>query len=235
MQLRDIQHIIEPDAMRVNDAIWSHALLHGGPEGLRVGIWDERRVDFTVSHEQPKYQHWLCWSRTTPYFSPHPHIVFTQCGLVRKNKTRLLHRDQMTESLKKDHGGSWLHSDQHCGCSCRRARHEVFQQQLLDSDRHAALSGKNHALRVRLFKLAPLFGRSTLSHTKVGLFPATSFSRPAENGCKNILFRRGCRIVQGEPSAKRGLRFSSCQHELSSLRFSRCGVHWIRLMLSGDQ
>ena len=60
----------------------------------------------------------------------------------------LLTGDELTESLKKDYGSSSLHPHQLCGSSRRRACHEMFQQSLLDSDGHPALSWENHSLRV---------------------------------------------------------------------------------------
>jgi hypothetical protein len=82
--------------------------------------------------------------------------VFIRFELAGEKITFLLTGDEMTEPLKKDHGSSSLHPNQLCGSSGCRARHEQFQQLPLDSDRHPALSGKDHSRNVFPSKLASL-------------------------------------------------------------------------------
>ena len=66
VEVGNVQCVVGPEVVRVDDAVRFHLLVDDRQQGLRPGVWNDRHVDFAAALEQAKRSDLGCGAAPAP-------------------------------------------------------------------------------------------------------------------------------------------------------------------------
>jgi len=140
VEVGDIERIVSPECVRIDDAVRFHLLLNDGKKRFRLGVRDDRRVDLPTSLQQAEDSHFARRPAPALSFSNAAEITLVRLDLAAQSVAWQLARNQLAQMHEKADRGVRLNADDFprgAGCA---ARHKMLDQFALLARRKPALA-----------------------------------------------------------------------------------------------
>ena len=106
-----IEHILSPECVRVDDAVWFHCFLKDGKKRFCLGVRDDRRVGLPALLQQAEVSHFARRPASALSFSNAAEITLVRLDRAAQSVARQLARNQLAQMHEKADRGVRLNAD----------------------------------------------------------------------------------------------------------------------------
>ena len=104
LELGDVQHVIGPKAIGVDDGVWPHLVPYDGEKRVRAGIWDDHDMDFASPLQEAENRNLACCTAPSLALAATTKVAFIHFDLAAHEpglRRRQLVENHFTELVEK--------------------------------------------------------------------------------------------------------------------------------------